>query len=140
MTSATASPGREAEPLKITSVISAPRIEVGRVSPSTQRTLSTTLLLPQPLGPTTPVSEFVPNSKTVRSANDLKPKSSRRRRRMDQDSSRCEVLEYAEGDAAVGARSDCEGASSTFAGASGAGSKSLAPAPGTGSSGAESSE
>src|SRR5436190_23834616 len=82
VTSATDSAGRLAEPLKITSVISEPRIEVGRCSPSTQRTESTTLLLPQPFGPTTPVSVCSPNSKTVRSAKDLKPKSSSRFRRM----------------------------------------------------------
>ena len=55
VTSAKPMAGRLAEPLKMTSVIPEPRIEVGRVSPSAQRTASTTLLLPHPFGPTTPV-------------------------------------------------------------------------------------
>ncbi len=85
MTSATESAGRDVDPLKITSVISEPRIEVGRCSPSTQRTESTTLLFPHPFGPTTPVRVWSPNSNTVRSAKDLKPKSSSRFSRMGWD-------------------------------------------------------
>ena len=68
----------------MTSVIPEPRIDVGRVSPRTQRTASTTLLLPHPFGPTMPVRVFRPKSMTVRSAKDLKPKSSRRLRRMEE--------------------------------------------------------
>src|SRR5205814_3768392 len=47
-------------------------------SPMAQRMASTTLLLPQPFGPTTPVT---PSSKekTTRSAKDLKPEISTRR-------------------------------------------------------------
>ena len=44
-----------AEPLKMTSAISPPRRLLALCSPSTQRTASTTLLLPEPLGPTMPV-------------------------------------------------------------------------------------
>src|SRR5690606_14824574 len=43
-------------PAKITSSIPPPRIAVGRFSPITQRSASRRLDLPQPLGPTTPVS------------------------------------------------------------------------------------
>ena len=53
-------------------------------SPSAQRSASARLLLPEPFGPTTALMPL-PNSTTVRSANDLKPcsrrPSSRRRRR-----------------------------------------------------------
>ncbi len=45
---------RVVEPLKITSCIDSPRSAEARVSPSTQRTASMMLDLPQPLGPTTP--------------------------------------------------------------------------------------
>ena len=43
-------------PLKITSAISPPRRALAEVSPKTQRIASTTLDLPQPFGPTTPVT------------------------------------------------------------------------------------
>lgn len=45
-----------AAPLKITSSMPDPRIAVGRFSPITQRSASSKLDLPQPFGPTTPVS------------------------------------------------------------------------------------
>ena len=63
-------------PLKITSAISSPRRALAEVSPSTQRMASTTLLLPQPFGPTMPVTP-VANSKWVLSAKDLNPNRSR---------------------------------------------------------------
>jgi len=63
-------------PLKMTSAISPPRRAFADVSPKTHRTASTTLDLPQPFGPTMPVTPSW-NSKTVRCANDLKPRSSR---------------------------------------------------------------
>ena len=47
---------RADEPWKITSSIFAPRITRARCSPSTQRTASETLDLPQPLGPTMAVT------------------------------------------------------------------------------------
>ena len=48
--------GRPAVPAKITSSISPPRRERALVSPIAQRSASTTLDLPHPFGPTTPVS------------------------------------------------------------------------------------
>jgi hypothetical protein len=74
-TSATFTARRADDPWKITSSIFAPRISRARCSPSTQRTASETLDLPQPFGPTIAVT---PGSKTswVASANDLKPWSS----------------------------------------------------------------
>ncbi len=61
-------------PLKITSCMDSPRSSLALDSPSTQRTASMMLDLPQPLGPTTPTS--CPGSmKLVRSAKDLKPES-----------------------------------------------------------------
>src|SRR4051794_8145836 len=68
---------REEEPLKMTSAISPPRRLLADCSPRIHRTASTTLLLPEPFGPTTPVT---PGAKSIRvlSANDLKPTSSRR--------------------------------------------------------------
>ncbi len=63
-------------PLKMTSAISPPRRAFAEVSPRTQRIASTTLDFPQPLGPTMPVTPWA-NSKTVRSAKDLKPWISR---------------------------------------------------------------
>src|SRR5947209_4302263 len=70
--------GRDSLPLKITSSIERPRRCFALCSPIAQRMASTTFDLPQPLGPTTPVT---PSSKekTTRSANDLKPEISRRR-------------------------------------------------------------
>ena len=46
---------RDAEPLKMTSVIESPRRCFAESSPMTQRTASMMFDLPQPLGPTTPV-------------------------------------------------------------------------------------
>src|SRR3954470_22491389 len=77
VTSAPPSLRRAPEPLKITSVISPPRRLLALCSPSTQRTASTTLLLPEPFGPTTAVTPGAKEN-SVLSANDLKPTSSRR--------------------------------------------------------------
>src|SRR6218665_2509705 len=61
-------------PLKITSCIDSPRNSLALLSPSTQRTASMMLDLPQPLGPPTPTN--CPGSmKVVGSANDLNPDS-----------------------------------------------------------------
>src|SRR5271170_6256727 len=76
-TSAVLRAGLAAEPAKITSSISLPRTEVGRVSPITQRSASNRLDLPQPLGPTTAVSPGSTKS-SVGSTKDLKPESLRR--------------------------------------------------------------
>src|SRR5687768_3526481 len=54
-TSAKSRAGRIAVPAKMTSSIPAPRIDLGEDSPITQRIASSTLDLPQPFGPTTPV-------------------------------------------------------------------------------------
>ena len=80
-TSAIDSGGLVSLPLKMTSSIPRPRRCLALCSPITQRMASTTFDLPQPLGPTTPVT---PSSKvnTARSMNDLKPVMSRRRMRM----------------------------------------------------------
>ncbi len=71
-TSALLRPGRLLVPEKITSSMSAARSDLCEVSPITQRSASTRLDLPQPFGPTTPVS---PGSirKSVGSTKDLKP-------------------------------------------------------------------
>src|SRR5471030_2516747 len=62
------------EPLKITSCMCSPRNCFADDSPSTQRTASITLDLPQPLGPTTPTS--CPGTEIeVGSTKDLKPES-----------------------------------------------------------------
>ena len=74
VTSATLRAGRPALPAKITSSISLPRTEVGRVSPITQRRASNRLDLPQPLGPTTAVRPGSMKS-SVGSTKDLKPES-----------------------------------------------------------------
>src|SRR5206468_9259158 len=68
---------REVEPLKMTSAISSPRRLFALCSPRIQRTASTILLLPLPLGPTTPV---IPAAKSncVLSAKLLKPTNSKR--------------------------------------------------------------
>src|SRR5215217_598704 len=60
-------------PAKMTSSILPPRSDLGPCSPSTQATASTTLDLPDPLGPTMTV---IPGSKSrvVFSANDLNPR------------------------------------------------------------------
>ncbi len=59
-------------PWKIASSILAPRMAVGRCSPSTQRMASLMFDLPQPLGPTMAV---MPSWKSISvgSAKDLKP-------------------------------------------------------------------
>src|SRR3972149_323588 len=71
-TSALLRAGREVEPEKITSSIVEARMDLCEDSPITQRSASTRFDLPQPFGPTTPVS---PGSirKSVGSTNDLKP-------------------------------------------------------------------
>src|SRR5437660_11685637 len=61
----------------MTSAISPPRRLLADCSPSTQRTASTMLDLPLPLGPTMAVTPGG-NSKTVLSAKLLKPTNSRR--------------------------------------------------------------
>ena len=61
----------------MTSAISPPRRLLALCSPRIQRTASTMLLLPEPLGPTMAVMPS-PKSKTVLSAKLLKPTSSRR--------------------------------------------------------------
>src|SRR4051812_50125793 len=68
---------REEEPLKMTSAISPPRSDLADCSPRIQRTASTTLLLPDPFGPTTAVMPGAKSSRVL-SANDLNPTSSRR--------------------------------------------------------------
>src|SRR3954467_7439553 len=73
-TSAKSRAGRAAVPAKMTSSMPAPRIDLADDSPITQRIASSTFDLPQPLGPTTPVS---PGS-TLSSAGStklLKPES-----------------------------------------------------------------
>src|SRR5579859_5126250 len=72
-TSARPSGGRPAVPAKITSSILPPRSDLAPCSPMTQASASTTLDLPEPLGPTTQV---IPGSKrsVVAEANDLKPR------------------------------------------------------------------
>src|SRR5437762_1943920 len=77
MTSATLRAGRAVLPAKITSSISAPRSDVGRVSPMTQRSASKRLDLPQPFGPTIAVSPGSIRS-SVGSTKDLNPESLRR--------------------------------------------------------------
>src|SRR6266478_5682324 len=63
---------RPPEPLKMTSIMASPRRLLADCSPSTHLKPSTTLLFPQPLGPTIPV---IGESKTnsVRSAKLLNP-------------------------------------------------------------------
>src|SRR5256885_417075 len=61
----------------MTSAISPPRRLLADCSPSTQRTASTTLLLPEPLGPTMAVTPGA-KSNAVLSAKLLNPTSSRR--------------------------------------------------------------
>src|SRR3990170_8345440 len=72
LTSARPSAGRDAVPAKITSSIFWLRTALGAWAPSTQAMASTTLDLPDPLGPTTHV---MPGSKwkVVADAKDLKP-------------------------------------------------------------------
>src|ERR1700712_1496155 len=72
-TSARPSGGRPDVPAKMTSSILPPRRLLAPCSPMTQARASTTLDLPEPLGPTTAV---IPGSKrsVVDDANDLKPR------------------------------------------------------------------
>ena len=70
-------------PLKITSCMDSPRSSLARDSPSTQRTASMMLDLPQPLGPTTPTS-WPGSMKLVGSANDLNPDNLMELRRTEQ--------------------------------------------------------
>ena len=72
--------GRLAEPAKITSSIPSPRMAVGRVSPMTQRIASSRFDLPQPFGPTTPVSPSR-MGRSVGSTKLLNPFSRRRSKR-----------------------------------------------------------
>src|SRR4051795_10311510 len=75
-TSARPSGGRPDVPAKMTSSIFPPRRDFAPCSPMTQARASTTLDLPEPLGPTTQV---IPGSKrsVVDDAKDLKPRSVR---------------------------------------------------------------
>ncbi len=72
-TSAVLRGGRPVLPEKMTSSMSTARMDLCDVSPITQRSASTRFDLPQPFGPTTPVS---PGSirKSVGSTKDLKPR------------------------------------------------------------------
>jgi hypothetical protein len=72
MTSARPSAARFAVPAKMTSSIFWLRTDEGAWAPSTQAMASTTLLLPDPFGPTTTVTPGS-SSITVVSAKDLKP-------------------------------------------------------------------
>src|SRR5947209_9498853 len=76
-TSAWLRDGRLPDPAKITASMSAARSDLCDVSPIAQRSASTRLDLPQPFGPTTPVS---PGSitKSVGSTKDLNPWRRRR--------------------------------------------------------------
>src|ERR1700681_2949223 len=65
--------------------MSAARSDLCEVSPIAQRSASTRLDLPQPFGPTTPVSP-VSITKSVGSTNDLKPWRRRRVSFMEHDS------------------------------------------------------
>src|SRR4051794_15741628 len=73
VTSARPNGDRAAVPAKMTSSILPPRSDFAPCSPITQLSASTTLDLPDPLGPTTQV---MPGSKSrvVAEANDLKPR------------------------------------------------------------------
>src|SRR4051794_25613982 len=68
---------RDDEPLKMTSAISPPRRLLADCSPRTHLTASTTLLFPDPFGPTTAVTPGG-NSNAVLSAKLLNPTSSNR--------------------------------------------------------------
>src|SRR5579871_6095177 len=65
---------RAEEPLKMTSAIESPRRFLAEVSPSTQRTASMVLDLPQPLGPTMP-TRLLGKWIWVGSTKDLNPTS-----------------------------------------------------------------
>src|SRR6478752_10357542 len=73
-TSARPSGPRVAVPAKMTSSIFPPRRVLAPCSPMTQASASTTLDLPDPLGPTTAVTPGS-NSKVVAEANDLNPRT-----------------------------------------------------------------
>jgi hypothetical protein len=83
-TSAIGAGPRDSEPAKITSSIALPRRCFALCSPMHQRIASTMLDLPQPLGPTMPVTPCseAPIWMTARSQNDLKPMISTRLMRM----------------------------------------------------------
>ena len=68
--------GRPEVPAKITSSILPPRSVLAPCSPMTQASASTTLDLPEPLGPTTAVTPGS-NSNVVAEANDLNPRTVR---------------------------------------------------------------
>src|SRR6195952_5965804 len=74
VTSARPNGARDEVPAKMTSSILPPRSDLAPCSPITQARASTTLDLPEPLGPTTAV---MPGSSwsVVEEANDLKPRS-----------------------------------------------------------------
>ena len=72
VTSARPSGGRPAVPAKMTSSILPPRSALAPCSPSTQAMASTTLDLPEPLGPTTAVMPGS-NRRVVAEAKDLNP-------------------------------------------------------------------
>ena len=74
VTSAVLRAGRVWVPEKITSSMAAARMLLCEVSPITQRSASSKFDLPQPLGPTTPVSP-VSITSSVGSTKDLKPSS-----------------------------------------------------------------
>src|SRR6516165_12311045 len=82
-TSALLRAGLAIVPAKMTSSISPPRIRLAELSPITQRSASTRLDLPQPLGPTIPVR---PGSiaSSVASTNDLNPTRRSRQTRITQ--------------------------------------------------------
>src|ERR1700743_2288476 len=65
---------RAEDPLKITSAMESPRRFLAEVSPSTQRTASIVLDLPQPLGPTMP-TRLLGKLIWVGSTKDLNPTS-----------------------------------------------------------------
>ena len=71
-------------PAKITSSIDAPRRLFALCSPRTQEMASEMLLLPQPLGPTIPVTPPLKES-SCRSQKDLKPMISTCSRRITVD-------------------------------------------------------
>src|SRR5262245_47836299 len=81
-TSACSRAGRPPVPAKMTSSMSPPRMDFALVAPIAQRTLSSKLDLPQPFGPTMPVSPASIGTRTG-STKDLNPerRSSRSRNR-----------------------------------------------------------
>src|SRR5438067_3270322 len=87
LTSAMASAGRRCVPAKMTSSIRPPRSDRGPCSPRTQEMASTTLDLPEPLGPT---MTLIPGSRAsvVLSAKDLNPRSVSDLRNISSDGSR----------------------------------------------------